>query len=322
MKKFLIIRFSSIGDIVLTTPVVRCLRKKYPNAQIHYLTKVAFAPIVQANPNIDKVFAIEKSTKSVVEKLKKEGYHHIIDLHKNLRSKKVIMALGVKATSFPKLNVEKFLMVKFKMNRLPKIHIVDRYFEAVKSLGVNNDKEGLDFFIPEQEKIAAKNLPPQYNALVIGAAHKTKSLTTPQLIKIAKESILPVLLIGGKKETEIANEITKVVGENAINTCGEYNLYQSASVIQQASCVITPDTGMMHIASAFNKKIISVWGNTIPAFGMYPYMPQQPNAFKIFEVKELSCRPCSKIGYDECPKRHLKCILDIDVDGIVKEMNS
>ena len=321
MKKFLIIRFSSIGDIVLTTPVVRCLRKKYPNAQIHYLTKVAFAPIVQANPNIDKVFAIEKSTKSVVEKLKKEGYHHIIDLHKNLRSKKVIMALGVKATSFPKLNVEKFLMVKFKMNRLPKIHIVDRYFEAVKSLAINNDKEGLDFFIPEQEKIAAKNLPPQYNALVIGAAHKTKSLTTPQLIKIAKESILPVLLIGGKKEKEIANEIIKVVGENAINTCGEYNLYQSASVIQQASCVITPDTGMMHIASAFNKKIISVWGNTIPAFGMYPYMPQQPNAFKIFEVKELSCRPCSKIGFDECPKKHLKCILDIDVDGIVKEMN-
>jgi len=213
-------------------------------------------------------------------------------------------------------------MVKFKMNRLPKIHIVDRYFEAVKSLGVNNDKEGLDFFIPEKEQIAAKNLPPQFNALVIGAAHKTKSLTTLQLIKIAKESILPVLLIGGKKEKEIGDEIVKEIGENAINTCGEYNLYQSASVIQQASCVITPDTGMMHIASAFNKKIISVWGNTIPAFGMYPYMPQQPNAFKIFEVKELSCRPCSKIGFDECPKKHLKCILDIDADGIVREMNS
>ncbi len=322
MKKFLIIRFSSIGDIVLTTPVVRCLRKKYPNAQIHFLTKVAFAPIVQANPNIDKVFAIEKSTKTIVDKLKKEDYNHIIDLHKNLRSKKVIMALGVKSTSFPKLNVEKFLMVKFKMNRLPKINIVDRYFEAVKSLGVNNDKEGLDFFIPEKEQIAAKNLPPQFNALVIGAAHKTKSLTTLQLIKIAKESILPVLLIGGKKEKEIGDEIVKEIGENAINTCGEYNLYQSASVIQQASCVITPDTGMMHIASAFNKKIISVWGNTIPAFGMYPYMPQQPNAFKIFEVKELSCRPCSKIGFDECPKKHLKCILDIDADGIVREMNS
>ncbi|MFZ9847130.1 MAG: glycosyltransferase family 9 protein [Flavobacteriales bacterium] len=322
MKKFLIIRFSSIGDIVLTTPVVRCLRKKYPNAQIHFLTKVAFAPIVQANPNIDKVFAIEKSTKSVVEKLKKEGYNHIIDLHKNLRSKKVIIALGVKSTSFPKLNVEKFLMVKFKMNRLPKIHIVDRYFEAVKSLGVNNDKEGLDFFIPEKEQIASKNLPPQFNALVIGAAHKTKSLTTPQLIKIAKESVLPVLLIGGKKEQDIATEIVKKIGDNVINTCGEYNLYQSASVIQQASCVITPDTGMMHIASAFNKKIISVWGNTIPAFGMYPYMPQQINSFKIFEVKELSCRPCSKIGYDECPKRHLKCINDIDVEGIVREMNS
>ena len=322
MKKFLIIRFSSIGDIVLTTSVVRCLKKKYPNAQIHYLTKLAFAPIVQANPNIDKVFAIEKSSKSVIEKLKKEDYTHIIDLHKNLRSKKVILALGVKATSFPKLNVEKFLMVKFKMNRLPKIHIVDRYFEAVKSLGVSNDKEGLDFFIPEAEKIAAKNLPPQYNALVIGAAHNTKSLSTEQLIKIAKGSILPVLLIGGKKELDTAKKIAEAVGDNVINTCGEYNLYQSASVLEQASCVVTPDTGMMHIASAFNKKIISVWGNTIPAFGMYPYMPQNSNSYKIFEVEELSCRPCSKIGYDECPKKHLKCILDIDVDGIVKEMNA
>lgn len=322
MKKFLIIRFSSIGDIVLTTPVVRCLRKKYPNAQIHYLTKLAFAPIVQANPNIDKVFAIEKSSKSVIEKLKKEDYTHIIDLHKNLRSKKVILALGVKATSFPKLNVEKFLMVKFKMNRLPKIHIVDRYFEAVKSLGVSNDKEGLDFFIPEQEKIAAKNLPPQYNALVIGAAHNTKSLSLPQLIKIAKESVLPVLLIGGKKEQDKSIAIAQAVGDNVINTCGEYNLYQSASVLQQANCVITPDTGMMHIASAFNKKIISVWGNTIPDFGMYPYMPQNSKGYKIFEVRELSCRPCSKIGYDECPKKHLKCILDIDVNGIVKEMNA
>ena len=321
MKKFLIIRFSSIGDIVLTTPIVRCLRKKYPNAQIHYLTKAAFAPIVQANPNIDKVFALEGSTKTVISKLKKEEYSHIIDLHKNLRSKKVMMALGVKSTSFPKLNVEKFLMVKFKMDRLPRTHIVDRYFEAVKSLLVKNDQEGLDFFIPEKEKINLKSLPPQYNALVVGAAHNSKSLTQEQLIAIAQKSILPIVLVGGKKEVEIAQMIWQTVGDNVINTVGNYNLYQSASVLQGASCVITPDTGMMHIASAFKKKILSVWGNTIPTFGMYPYLPQNPELFKIFEVKDLSCRPCSKIGFDECPKKHFKCIVDLDIEAIVKEMN-
>lgn len=322
MKKFLIIRFSSIGDIVLTTPIVRCLRKKYPNAQIHYLTKAAFAPIVQANRNIDKVFALEGSTKNIIHKLKKEEYSHIIDLHKNLRSKKIILALGIKATSFPKLNVEKFLMVKFKMDRLPKIHIVDRYFEAVKKLAVKNDYEGLDFFIPENEKLNPKELPPLYNVLVVGAAHNTKSLKENQLVTIAQNSVLPIVLIGGKKEEKTAKSISEKVGDNVINTCGKYNLYQSASVLQNASCVITPDTGMMHIASAFKKKIISVWGNTIPKFGMYPYMPKQPELFKIFEVKELNCRPCSKIGFDECPKSHFKCIEELDINGIIKEMNS
>ncbi len=322
MKRFLIIRFSSIGDIVLTTPIVRCLRKKFPGAQIHYLTKSAFAPILQANPNIDKVFSLEGSAKSVIEKLKKEEYNHIIDLHKNFRSKKVILSLGIKSTSFRKLNVEKFMMVKFKMNLLPKIHIVDRYFEAVNILGVKNDKEGLDFFIPEKETISKNNLPPIYNVLVVGAAHNTKSLTEKQLIEIAQKSVLPIVLVGGKKEKELADKIVSQVKENIFNTCGEMNLFQSAIAIKNANCIITPDTGMMHIASSFKKRIISIWGNTIPDFGMYPYLPNNKDLHTSFEVKDLSCRPCSKIGFNECPKGHFKCINNIDLDGIVREMNS
>ncbi|MFM7023621.1 MAG: glycosyltransferase family 9 protein [Flavobacteriales bacterium] len=321
MKKFLIIRFSSIGDIVLTTPVLRCLKKKFPGCEIHYLTKVAFAPIVKENPYINKVYSIEKSPKEVMSELKKENYSHIIDLHKNLRSKKVVFALNAKTSSFPKLNAEKFLMVKFKMDILPKIHIVDRYFKAVEDLGVKNDKEGLDYFIPENV-VLPQRIPPAYNVLVVGAAHPTKALTEEQLIKIAKESTLPVVLLGGKKEAALGEKIAEICGANVINHCDKGNLHQSALIIKHATIVITPDTGMMHVASAFKKKIISIWGNTIPEFGMYPYLPQNPELYKIFEVKELNCRPCSKIGHRECPKGHFKCIKEIDYEGVISEMNA
>jgi len=321
VKKFLIIRFSSIGDIVLTSPIVRCLKQKFPDCEIHYLTKSAFASIVSENPYVDKVYKIERSTKEVLHELKEENYDHIIDLHKNLRSKKVIFALNVKSSSFPKLNAEKFLMVKFKMDVLPKIHIVDRYFKAVEDLGVKNDKEGLDYFIPEKE-IFPENFPSLYNVLIAGAAHATKTLTEIQLIKIAKESTLPVVLLGGKKEAEIGARISEVCGANVYNQCDKGNIHHSALIIKNANTVITPDTGMMHIAAAFKKKIISIWGNTIPEFGMYPYLPKNPELYKIFEVRNLHCRPCSKIGYRECPKGHFKCIKDIDINGVIAEMNS
>jgi ADP-heptose:LPS heptosyltransferase len=300
---------------------VRCLKKKFPGCEVHYLTKSAFSSIVKGNPYLSKVYSIERSTKEIMEKLKKENYTHIIDLHKNLRSKKVIFDLGVKSSSFPKLNAEKFLMVKFKMDVLPKIHIVDRYFKAVEELGVKNDREGLDYFIPATE-ILPQNFPSSYNVLVVGAAHATKTLSEAQLIKIAKESNLPVILLGGKKEAQIGEKIAEAVGDNVFNHCDKGSIHQSALIIKNANTVITPDTGMMHIAAAFIKKIISIWGNTIPEFGMYPYLPQHPELYKIFEVKELNCRPCSKIGYRECPKGHFKCIKEIDLEGIIKEMNS
>lgn len=299
---------------------MRCLKKKYPDCEIHYLTKSAFASIVNENPYISKVFSIERSPKEVMEKLKKENYTHIIDLHKNLRSKKVLFGLGVKSSSFPKLNAEKFLMVKFKMDVLPKIHIVDRYFKAVEELGVKNDKEGLDYFIPEKEIFPA-HLPSAYNVLVVGAAHATKTITEEQLIKIAKNSKLPIVLLGGEKEGQIGEKIAEGA-TNIYNFCNKGSIHQSALIIKNATTVITPDTGMMHIAAAFKKKIISVWGNTIPEFGMYPYLPKNPELYKIFEVKELSCRPCSKIGYRECPKGHFKCIKEIDLEGVIREMNA
>ena len=153
MKKILLIRFSSIGDIVLTTPVIRCLRHQLPDVQLHVLTKASYRSIFAANPYIDKVYELSSNMKELVASLREEHYDFIVDLHKNWRSLRVRMALRRPSASFPKLDFQKFLYTKLKIGKLPPVHIVDRYFKAVEKLGVHNDGQGLDFFFNEGDEM-------------------------------------------------------------------------------------------------------------------------------------------------------------------------
>lgn len=314
MVKFLIIRFSSIGDIVLTTPVVRCLKNQVEGAEVHYLTKKAFAPILAHNPYIDKLHLLEDSLSETIGKLKQEEFDYIIDLHHNLRTTIVKNKLRLLSFSFRKLNFEKWLMVHLKINRLPDIHIVDRYLETTRLFEINNDYEGLDYFIAPSDEVDLNDLPQThqngYIGFVIGAKHNTKKLPHEKITNIVRKLDLPVILLGGKDDKAEADMIEAECGKLCYNACGKYNLGQSASLVKQANVIITHDTGLMHIAAAFKQKIISVWGNTIPEFGMYPYQPHPDS--KIIETKGLKCRPCSKIGYQSCPKKHFKCMNCID----------
>ncbi len=327
-KKILVIRFSSIGDIVLTTPVIRCLCNQI-DAEVHFLTKDSFRTIVDPNPFIKKVYSIKKEVSEVIDELKKEAYDFVIDLHKNLRSLQVKRALKTKNYSFHKLNFEKWLMVNFKLDRLPNIHIVDRYLQTVANLGVVNDGKGLDYFIPADMEIDAtrflagklKGKYTKFIVFAIGAAHATKRLPTEKIVEICQKINLPVILLGGPGDKQTGIEIQKAAGDSVINTCGELKLNESASLVRQAHKVISHDTGMMHIAAAFEKDIISIWGNTIPEFGMYPYYPNGINKNITIEVNGLSCRPCSKIGYQKCPKGHFKCMNLINLEKVVNLTN-
>ena len=322
--KFLIIRFSSIGDIVLTTPVIRCLRKKYPEAEIHYLTKQPFRGIVADNPYIDKVHILAESFELMLHELKTEEYDHIIDLHHNLRTLRIKRFLKhVKASSFNKLNVEKFILTNLKINTLPKKHIVDRYLETVASLGVADDGMGLDYFIPEKDIVNNKDIPVShlhgYIAIVIGAALATKKLPLHKLKELCVGIQHPVILLGGKEDYAAGAAIASVDDIKIYNACGKFSLNVSADLVRRAKLVITHDTGLMHIATAFHKPVISIWGNTIPEFGMYPYYGKKSKQpYETVEIKKLWCRPCSKIGYDKCPKGHFKCMELIAVNDIIK----
>lgn len=326
MKKILIIRFSSIGDIVLTTPVLRCLKKQVEDVEIHFLTKKSFQSILSNNPYIDKIWLFDKNLKSLIKELKSEGFDEIIDLHKNIRTQKIKNKLDIKSTSFNKLNAEKWLLTNLKINKLPKIHIIERYMATVKHLDVKYDGNGLDFYIDKKDDYNCSKLPAPFQqgfyAMVVGAAHITKSPTVDLCAKIITNLDYPVVLIGGPDDEEKAKEILKLTKTfNVVNLVGNTNIGQSASVILQSKLVITPDTGMMHISAALNKPLVCIWGNTVPEFGMYPFYPDNQNMFLNIEVKNLSCRPCSKIGFDKCPKQHFKCINDISPSKVIKEIN-
>ncbi|PRY16436.1 ADP-heptose:LPS heptosyltransferase [Pontibacter ummariensis] len=320
MPKILIIRFSSIGDIVLTTPVIRCIKQQLADATVHYVTKPAFRSILEQNPYVDKVHVLSGSLKTLIQELKDEQFDYVVDLHNNLRSRVIRARVGSPGKSFYKLNYEKWLMVNFKLNRLPDVHIVQRYLDAAVSLGVKDDGEGLDYFIPARDEVDLQTLPAPfrqgYAAFAIGAQHYTKRLPTERIIELCERLQQPVILLGGKEDiatgAEIAAHFEARTTSNeqrmtVYNACGKYNLNGSASLVRQADFVVSHDTGLMHIAAAFQKDVISIWGNTIPEFGMYPFRTN----YKVLEVHGLSCRPCSKIGYKKCPKGHFKCMRDI-----------
>ncbi|MGP1514425.1 MAG: glycosyltransferase family 9 protein [Bacteroidales bacterium] len=328
IKKILIIRFSSIGDIVLTTPVVRCIKNKFRDCQIHFLTKQQNASILENNPYIDKIHIYNKGIGlyQLERDLKQENFDFVVDLQKNLRSHRVCFFLRKPYGTFNKLNLKKWYYVHTKKNVMPDIHIVDRYFEAVKRLDVENDYQGLDFFLQEEDYISPDALPLSfqdgYIAIAVGAKHQTKQIPTDIIIAMCEKINGNILLLGDINDKIKANKIENAIGSRVFNGCGAYSLNQTAALIDTSKGIITADTGLMHIAAARKKNIISVWGNTVPEFGMSPYLPKEyEKGNHIFEVKGLKCRPCSKLGYKNCPRVHFKCMKQQDISKMVEIAN-
>lgn len=321
MARFLIVRFSSIGDIVLTTPVIRCIKTQLPDAEVHFLTKQSFKSILAHNSYIDHLHLVKEDLSEAIQLLQAYQFDYVIDLHHNLRSLRVKRGLQVKSFSFNKLNIEKWLLTNFKINRMPPVHIVDRYMQTVSSLGVVNDGKGLNYFIAKTDHVSADDIPTSHSAgyigVVIGAALATKKMPVEQLKAICAGIHHPIILLGGPEDAVEGDQIAAVDPIKIYNACGKFKLNESADLVRKAKIIISHDTGLMHIAAAYQKPIISIWGNTVPEFGMGPYYGSLPAMHQAFEVSGLRCRPCSKIGHRQCPKGHFNCMNRQDIPGIV-----
>lgn len=321
--RLLFIRFSSIGDIVFTSPAIRCAKQQIPGVEIHYLTKASMKAVTISNPYIDQLHYFDKDMSATINELKQYQFDYIIDLHKNFRTFRIQKALGVPSLSYNKLSFQKFLLTKLHLNLMPDRHIADRSLDALASLGVVNDGKGLDHFIPQETSLKTNALPAShqsgYIALVIGASYASKKLPVASLQLLCHKIPYPIVLIGGKEDQAEGDAVAAVNPIKIHNACGQFNLHESALLVKNAKTVISHDTGFLYIACAFHKKTVAIWGATSPALQVEPYYPTSLNNTEWYYnaiVTKLSCQPCSNYGTNQCPQGHFACMKKQDLQAI------
>ncbi|MDX2246279.1 MAG: glycosyltransferase family 9 protein [Bacteroidia bacterium] len=324
--KILVIRFSSIGDIVLTTPVLRNLKRAFPEGEIHYFTKPAFSTVLKQNPYITQIHELESPLAPQLQRLKAENFDLILDLHHNLRSLRVKWALGVPRISFYKANLAKFLLVKTGRLPRPIPHIVDRYLDVLRKIGIQPDNAGLDFFLSKeaitQAEVILKESGPAFSgdclAVVLGATHRTKRWLPVHFTTMLNRFRQPVILLGGPDIRKETNAIIGGLDIPILDAVGKYDLMVSAALMKSCRAVLTHDTGLMHVAAAFGMKIFSIWGSTVPELGMTPWKTES----FILENTEIPCRPCTKIGFDVCPKGHFNCMGKLTPEKVLESLEN
>lgn len=307
--KILILRLSSLGDILLTTPVIRALRRKYPDSHIDFCVKTAFLDSLRHNPWIDNIipYSAEEHA-SVKSQIRNNRYSVIIDLHNNLRTRRLLSGIsGSIIYRFKKPFIKKFLLVKAKINLLKnEPPIPHRYAGCVPGLELDN--EGLSLFIPENT-IALRNGGKEFIGICPGAKHFTKRWPVGHFISLSNillENNYTPVLFGGKDDIAICSEIEKK-SPGCINLCNDNNLYETAASMKLCKAVVCNDSGLMHTASAMGVPVVAIFGSTVKEFGFAPYNCKSI----ILENNSLSCRPCTHIGRETCPKGHLRCLNDV-----------
>jgi len=328
--RLLFIRFSSIGDIVFTTPAIRCAKQQIPGVEIHFLTKPSMKAVTEANPYIDHFHYLEKDLGTTIASLKSCQFDYIIDLHRNFRTFRIKRALKVPAFTYDKLSWQKFLLTKLHWNWMPHRHIVERSMDTLLPLGVVNDGRGMDYFVPSSVQIKANDIPSVhqagYVAMVIGASYASKKMPIYQLQALCKLIPFPIILIGGKEDADEGSAVASIDPVRIYNACGKFNLHKSALLVQRAKTVVSHDTGFLYIACAFHKKTVAIWGATSPALQVEPYYAAADQAASEMYfnsiVPHLPCQPCSNYGTKKCPQGHFACMRQQNIQLIADKVNA
>ena len=304
----LVVRFSSIGDIILTTPVLRGLREKYPDAVIHFLTMDRFKEAISGNPDMNKLILFDKKKYRGIfgisqfsQTLKGTRYDLIIDLHAKIRSRLISLFIGGRVLRYKKRSLWKSILVPLRMVRY---HVDDtivrNYFKPLNKIFVYYSGENLTFHFGPQD---LEKIQPHQNAVVLapGAANPTKQWPAASFSRLGNMLTEPVILIGGNNDYETCEEIRKVIGSRCTNLAGKLSLKESGALISVSKYLVSNDSGPFHMARALSKKVFVIFGPTDP--NMFTY---DENAVLIHAG--TACSPCSLHGDKVCPKGHFDCM--------------
>jgi len=318
VSKLLIIRLSSLGDILLTTPLVRTVKEKYPQISIDFLLREEYGDVYKYNPHINSILLYKEGSDNLVSKLRDESYDLVLDLQNNLRSYKLTRLLKTRVLKFRKKHLDKFLLVNFKINRLKDAApIAVRYAESIP--GFTLDEKGLEIFTNSNQSAREKSISKAIG-FCPGSRHFTKMYPEEYFIRLGNlltSKGYQVILFGGRSDFAVCNRISSSL-PGSINLCNDNQMLVTACDMQNCLCVVCNDSGLMHLACAVNVPVVTIFGSSVKEFGFFPY---RSGKSLILENNFLSCRPCSHIGREECPEKHFKCMREIVPEAVSERID-
>lgn len=332
-QNILICRLSSIGDIVLTFPLIRVLRHRFPKAELHYVVKQEYADLLRSHPGLDRVWSFDARTGwAGLRRLKREirsvSYDLFVDIHRNLRS--IYLHSGLSATtvvSYNKRVFRRWLLIHTGLNTYRRvIPVHQRYLEALSSFQIPDDDNGLEFFVDPAEQrtiddyLLETGFDPKGDiqiAMAPGAGFATKRWPVTSFIQTARRLIdekgARIWIFGDHSDQPFAAEMVAELGNACIDLTGQLTLMQTACALRRMRLLVTNDTGLMHMACALDVDVVALFGPTTRELGFFPVHPHA----RVVEHLDLSCRPCTHVGSDKCPKGHFRCMRESSVERVV-----
>ncbi|MFQ3579090.1 MAG: lipopolysaccharide heptosyltransferase II [Bacteroidales bacterium] len=335
VENILLVRLSAIGDIILMSTLIRCLRKQYPSARIDIIVKKQYVSLLEANPHISTIYPLDtslgfKGLKELKNSLKKTPYDVFLITHKNFRTLYLrFFLIAKKHYTYKKETLKRTLLTELGIDLYnPPIPVFLRYLNTAKKLGVEYDGLRTEFFIspqirniffdryPNLQKSNRKKI-----AICPGASFKNKQWLTEYYLELIEKLFIhyevDIFLLGGKAEEEICKYLEEETSNSVINFAGKLSLQESAIILEMCHVTVVGDTGMLHLSEALGTPVVGIYGPTSEQLGFYPILPQS----KVAEVK-LKCRPCTKMGLDKCPKKHFRCMKDINPSMVFELIQS
>jgi lipopolysaccharide heptosyltransferase II len=330
MRRILIIRLGAIGDVLLSTPVVRVLSERFPELRIDFLTKEAYISILKNHSNLNRVIGFSqkrgfRALHEILRFIRRGKYDAVVDLQNNLRSRIFTRFSGVKfRKTFHSGRIKRFFLVHFRWNVYRDIQPVPlKYLRTVRDLGAEDDGKGLDLFV---EPAAERSVRAKFKktgvrssepilALAPGAGRATKRWPCEQFANVGLHFVrkgFQVVILGGPKDADACESVRSRMSDSSVSFCGILTLQETAALLKHSVLLVTNDTGLMHMASALKKKTVAIFGPTTRHFGFFPF--RSPAA--VVET-DLRCRPCSYHGTEHCPKRHFRCMLAISSAEVI-----
>ncbi len=319
--KILILRLSSLGDIVLTTPLLVALREKYPESRIDLVIASEYETLAQVLPAVSRVHVFNKRSGfsgllALRNQLREEKYDYVLDVHDVLRTKILRQGLGKHVSVIDKRTFKRWLLVKFKYDLLKgEPDVIGRYFEAAKKLGITDDGRA-----PTLKATHVRD--PKRIAIAPSARHWNKRWPVEHFQRLGNtllEKGYELTFYGSRAEIALIEEIRKGLHNGKHRSlAGELDLTDAAHSLAKCSAAITNDSGLLHVAEAVGTPVVALFGPTVKQFG---FAPRAASAV-VLEVEGLYCRPCTAIGSSECPEKHFRCMREVGPEQVVVALHT